>query len=142
MAVPGHDQRDHEFARKYQLPIKQVVAPAEDEQCDIEHEAFVAKGILVNSGKYDGLDFASAFDAIAGALEAIGRGSVTTNYRLRDWGVSRQRYWGSPPTSVRSLRRACYVGVSPMPSSPAHPTTTHCIARCTTVESQTTSSLI
>jgi len=96
MAVPGHDQRDHEFARKYQLPIKQVVAPADDEQCDIEHEAFVAKGILVNSGKYDGLDFASAFDAIAGALEAIGRGSVTTNYRLRDWGVSRQRYWGSP----------------------------------------------
>jgi len=73
-----------------------VVAPADDEQCDIEHEAFVAKGILVNSGKYDGLDFASAFDAIAGALEAIGRGSVTTNYRLRDWGVSRQRYWGSP----------------------------------------------
>ncbi len=96
MAVPGHDQRDHEFARKYQLPIKQVVAPADDEQCDIEHEAFVAKGILVNSGKYDGLDFAAAFDAIAGALEAIGRGSVTTNYRLRDWGVSRQRYWGSP----------------------------------------------
>ena len=96
MAVPGHDQRDHEFARKYQLPIKQVVAPADDEQCDIEHEAFVAKGILVNSGKFDGLDFASAFDAIAGALEAIGRGSVTTNYRLRDWGVSRQRYWGSP----------------------------------------------
>ena len=96
MAVPGHDQRDHEFARKYQLPIKQVVAPADNEQCDIEHEAFVAKGILVNSGKYDGLDFASAFDAIAGALEAIGRGSVTTNYRLRDWGVSRQRYWGSP----------------------------------------------
>jgi leucyl-tRNA synthetase len=96
MAVPGHDQRDHEFARKYQLPIKQVVAPADDEQCDIEHEAFVAKGILVNSGKYDGLDFAAAFDAIAGVLEAIGRGSVTTNYRLRDWGVSRQRYWGSP----------------------------------------------
>ena len=96
MAVPGHDQRDHEFARKYQLPIKQVVAPADNEQCDIEHEAFVAKGILVNSGKYDGLDFAAAFDAIAGALEAIGRGSVTTNYRLRDWGVSRQRYWGSP----------------------------------------------
>ena len=96
MAVPGHDQRDHEFARKYQLPIKQVVAPADDEQFDIEHEAYVAKGILVNSGKYDGLDFASAFDAIAGALEAIGRGSVTTNYRLRDWGVSRQRYWGSP----------------------------------------------
>ncbi len=70
MAVPGHDQRDYEFAKKYQLRIKQVVAPADDEHCDIEHEAFVAKGILVNSGKYDGLDFAAAFDAIAAALEA------------------------------------------------------------------------
>ena len=96
MAVPGHDQRDFEFAKKYQLEIKQVVAPAGDEPCDIENEAFVAKGILVNSGKYDGMDFATAFDAIAAALEAVDHGSVTTNYRLRDWGVSRQRYWGSP----------------------------------------------
>jgi leucyl-tRNA synthetase len=96
MAVPGHDQRDYEFARKYQLQIKQVVTPAGDEPCDIEDEAFVDKGILVNSGKYDGMDFATAFDAIAGDLEAVNHGSVTTNYRLRDWGVSRQRYWGSP----------------------------------------------
>lgn len=96
MAVPGHDQRDYEFARKYQLQIKQVVSPAGDEPCDIEDEAFVDKGILVNSGKYDGMDFATAFDAIASDLEAVNHGSVTTNYRLRDWGVSRQRYWGSP----------------------------------------------
>jgi leucyl-tRNA synthetase len=96
MAVPGHDQRDYEFAKKYQLPIKQVVAPAGDDVCDIDSEAFIAKGLLVNSGDYDGMDFTTAFDAIAAALEAKDRGSVTTNYRLRDWGVSRQRYWGSP----------------------------------------------
>jgi leucyl-tRNA synthetase len=70
MAVPGHDQRDYEFARKYQLQIKQVVTPAGDEPCDIEDEAFVDRGILVNSGKYDGMDFATAFDAIASDLEA------------------------------------------------------------------------
>jgi leucyl-tRNA synthetase len=96
MAVPAHDQRDYEFAKKYQLEIKQVVAPAKDETCDIDSEAFVSKGLLVNSGQYDGLDFSAAFDAIAAALEACDHGSVTTNYRLRDWGVSRQRYWGSP----------------------------------------------
>ena len=96
MAVPAHDQRDYEFAKKYQLLIKQVVAPANNEACDIDTEAFTAKGLLINSGKYDGLDFTAAFDAIAAALEAADHGSVTTNYRLRDWGVSRQRYWGSP----------------------------------------------
>ncbi len=96
MAVPAHDQRDYEFAKKYQLDIKQVIAPAKDEVCDIDSEAFVTKGLLVNSGKYDGLDFNGAFDAIAAALEESDHGSVTTNYRLRDWGVSRQRYWGSP----------------------------------------------
>jgi leucyl-tRNA synthetase len=96
MAVPAHDQRDYEFAHKYQLDIKQVIAPAADENCDLSSEAFVSKGLLVNSGKYDGLDFDGAFDAIAAALEEADQGSVTTNYRLRDWGVSRQRYWGSP----------------------------------------------
>ena len=96
MAVPAHDQRDYEFAKKYQLEIKQVIAPANDETCDLGTEAYTAKGLLINSGKYDGLDFNAAFDAIAGALEAADHGSVTTNYRLRDWGVSRQRYWGSP----------------------------------------------
>ena len=96
MAVPAHDQRDYEFAKKYQLEIKQVIAPANEEPCDLTTEAFTAKGLLINSGSYDGLDFNAAFDAIAGALEAANHGSVTTNYRLRDWGVSRQRYWGSP----------------------------------------------
>ncbi len=96
MAVPAHDQRDFEFAQKYQLNIKQVIAPAAGEDCDISTEAFVNKGLLVNSGKYNGLDFNAAFDAIAAALEQTGHGSVTTNYRLRDWGVSRQRYWGAP----------------------------------------------
>ncbi|SDJ86447.1 leucine--tRNA ligase [Microbulbifer yueqingensis] len=96
MAVPAHDQRDWEFARKYGLPIKQVVAPAGEETIDLESEAFVEKGVLVNSGGFDGLDFEAAFNAIADALAAAGKGRVTTNYRLRDWGVSRQRYWGAP----------------------------------------------
>ncbi|MGB2451187.1 MAG: leucine--tRNA ligase [Porticoccaceae bacterium] len=96
MAVPAHDQRDYEFAKKYQLEIKQVIQPAGDEDCDISSQAFVDKGLLINSGQFDGLDFNGAFDAIATALEAANQGSITTNYRLRDWGVSRQRYWGSP----------------------------------------------
>ena len=96
MAVPAHDQRDYEFAKKYQLEIKQVIQPAGDENCDISSQAFVDKGLLINSGQFDGLDFNGAFDAIATALEAANQGSITTNYRLRDWGVSRQRYWGSP----------------------------------------------
>ncbi|WP_323845173.1 leucine--tRNA ligase [Microbulbifer magnicolonia] len=96
MAVPAHDQRDWEFARKYGLPIEQVVAPASGEAIDLDKEAYTDKGVLVNSGGFDGLDFQAAFDAIADALSAAGKGRVTTNYRLRDWGVSRQRYWGAP----------------------------------------------
>ncbi|WNO09541.1 leucine--tRNA ligase [Teredinibacter sp. KSP-S5-2] len=96
MAVPAHDQRDWEFAKKYGLEIKQVIAPANDEEIDLEKEAFVEKGILVNSGEYDDLDFDSAFEAISQTLIAAKKGQVTTNYRLRDWGVSRQRYWGTP----------------------------------------------
>ena len=96
MAVPAHDQRDYEFAEKYQLPIKQVIAANNDESCDIDNEAFVSKGSLINSGVYDGLDFTAAFDRIAADLEVTNHGTVTTNYRLRDWGVSRQRYWGAP----------------------------------------------
>ncbi len=96
MAVPGHDQRDWEFARKYDLPIKQVVASKDGEEIDLNTAAFVEKGILVNSGEYDGLDFNAAFEALSQTLVAAGKGRVTTNYRLRDWGVSRQRYWGAP----------------------------------------------
>ena len=97
MAVPGHDQRDYEFAGKYQLPVKQVVAPTDATQaCDLSVAAFTEKGVLVNSAEFDGLDFDAAFKAIAAKLAGMGRGEVKVNYRLRDWGVSRQRYWGTP----------------------------------------------
>lgn len=96
MSVPGHDQRDWEFARKYDIPIVQVIEPIGDEACDLAIAAFVDHGRVVNSGSFDGLDFEAAFDAIAAALEAKDSGRRVTNYRLRDWGVSRQRYWGCP----------------------------------------------
>jgi leucyl-tRNA synthetase len=96
MAVPAHDQRDYEFAQKYNLTISQVIAPQNGEEIDLAKAAFTEKGLLVNSGEYDGLDFNAAFDAIASTLEMAGKGQVKTNYRLRDWGVSRQRYWGAP----------------------------------------------
>ena len=96
MAVPAHDQRDFEFAQKYALPIVQVVAPEDGESNGIEQQALTEKGRLVNSGKYNGLSFDQAFSSIAEDLVTSGQGSVTTNYRLRDWGVSRQRYWGAP----------------------------------------------
>ncbi|MCQ8847042.1 leucine--tRNA ligase [Alteromonas stellipolaris] len=98
MAVPGHDQRDWEFATKYGLTIKQVIAPNADakEECDLTASAYTEKGTLINSEKFDGLAFDDAFNNIATALEEKGFGKRKVNYRLRDWGVSRQRYWGSP----------------------------------------------
>ncbi|WP_049723861.1 leucine--tRNA ligase [Gilvimarinus polysaccharolyticus] len=96
MAVPAHDQRDFEFAQKYGLTIQQVIAPKDGSEIDLSQTAFTEKGVLVNSGEYDGLDFKAAFDAIAQTLKAAQKGQVQTNYRLRDWGVSRQRYWGTP----------------------------------------------
>ncbi|MDG1204317.1 MAG: leucine--tRNA ligase [Pseudomonadales bacterium] len=99
MSVPAHDQRDFEFAKKYGLPIKQVVAPAtdSDEVCDIAEAAYVSKkGVLTNSGEFDGLNFGEAFKQIAQALGDKNLGETQVNYRIRDWGVSRQRYWGCP----------------------------------------------
>lgn len=102
MSVPGHDQRDWEFATAYGLPIKQVVAPVEGSEAsvDLSVEAFTEKGVVVNSGEFDGLTSQQAFKKIADWLAAQGLGEVTTNYRLRDWGVSRQRYWGAPVPMV------------------------------------------
>ncbi|WP_036666132.1 leucine--tRNA ligase [Paludibacterium yongneupense] len=97
MAVPAHDERDFEFARKYDLPIKTVVRPADgDAAAEPLAAAVIETGILVNSGEFDGLDFQGAFDRMAAVLEAKGLGAPRTQYRLRDWGISRQRYWGCP----------------------------------------------
>ncbi|KFZ31552.1 leucine--tRNA ligase [Pseudidiomarina salinarum] len=95
MAVPAHDQRDWEFATTYKLPIEPVIAPHSGEG-DISSSAITEKGITINSGPYTGLSSEDAFNAIAAALEKQGIGRRQVNYRLRDWGVSRQRYWGTP----------------------------------------------
>ncbi len=96
MSVPAHDQRDYEFAKKYGIAIKQVIVAADESDDDISEQAFTVKGILKNSGQFDGLTSTDAFNAIAEHLEKQGKGQRKTNFRLRDWGVSRQRYWGAP----------------------------------------------
>ncbi|HBW83224.1 MAG TPA: leucine--tRNA ligase, partial [Gammaproteobacteria bacterium] len=114
MAVPGHDQRDWDFATKYGLKIKQVVEPISSElSCDLSKKAFIEKGRLINSGQFNGLNFAEAFEAIAAYLTERGNGAKAVNYRLRDWGVSRQRYWGAPIPMIN-----CDVcGAVPVPES-------------------------
>ena len=96
MAVPGHDERDYEFASKYNLPIKPVILTQDDQVPDLSQQAYTEHGKLFNSGEFDGLNFEQAFNAIADKLIALGIGNRKVNYRLRDWGVSRQRYWGAP----------------------------------------------
>lgn len=99
MAVPAHDERDWEFAQKYDLAIKQVITSPNETAVSsirIEEGAYTEKGMLINSNQFDGLSSEEAFDAIADALKEMDKGRKTINYRLRDWGVSRQRYWGCP----------------------------------------------
>jgi len=97
MAVPTHDQRDFEFAKKFNLPLIVVIQP-KDRELDAEKmtEAYVDEGVLVNSGQFDGMENTKVLEAIADFLEAEGKGKRTIQYRLRDWGISRQRYWGAP----------------------------------------------
>ncbi|WP_137820131.1 leucine--tRNA ligase [Pseudomonas sp. 2FG] len=97
MAVPAHDERDFEFAHKYQLPIKAVIRTSAGEQTPAPwQDAYGEHGQLINSGEFDGLDFAGAFDALEVALLKKDLGQARTQFRLRDWGISRQRYWGCP----------------------------------------------
>lgn len=98
MAVPAHDQRDFEFAKKYNIPIEVVIQPSEEERLDPEKmkEAYVEHGVMVNSGPFNGLPSEKAKKKIVEHLEVKGFGRGTINYKLRDWGISRQRYWGAP----------------------------------------------
>ncbi|MEL7729782.1 leucine--tRNA ligase [Citromicrobium bathyomarinum] len=116
MAVPAHDQRDFDFATKYDLPIVRVVAARAEDAAAPLTEAESGDGILVNSGQYDGLSVEEGKAAIIGALEAQGRGEGKTVWRLRDWGVSRQRYWGTPIPFIHC--ESCGVVPAPKDSLP------------------------
>ena len=96
MSVPAHDERDFEFAEQYYLKNKQVIKPVDNSACDTSKSAFTEKGILINSGEFSNLNFTQAYEAIASHVIKNKCGARKTNYRLRDWGVSRQRYWGGP----------------------------------------------
>ena len=103
MAVPAHDQRDWEFATNHDIEIRPVIRPADGSEHDFNQSSLISKeGITCNSGQFDGLDFSDACNAVAEYLESHGAGRKTINYRLRDWGVSRQRYWGCPIPVVYS----------------------------------------
>ena len=114
MAVPAHDERDFEFARKYGLPVRVAVVPAEGQpsaRVDASTEAFTEYGVLVGSGEYDGLTSVEAQVRIADAAQQRGFGERTVQYRLKDWGISRQRYWGTPIPMIYCERD----GIVPVP---------------------------
>lgn len=111
MAVPAHDERDFDFARHYSLPVKAVIRPTDEDLQQPLAEAYVEHGVTFDSGEYSGLTFQAAVDAIAAALQAKGLGSKRVQYRLRDWGISRQRYWGCPIPLVHCEN----CGVVPVP---------------------------
>ena len=104
MSVPAHDQRDWEFAKKYGLPVRQVIFPEDGSDADVGAGAFAEKGTLGDSGELSGLSSEEAFARTAKLLEERGAGGARTNYRLRDWGISRQRYWGAPIPIVHCER--------------------------------------
>lgn len=113
MSVPAHDQRDFEFARAFGLPIRQVIFPTAGEVVDLNREAFTAKGVLKNSEQFNGMTSDQAFVAIAEHLERAGQGQRRVNFRLRDWGISRQRYWGTPIPIINCTR----CGAVPVPAN-------------------------
>src|SRR5690606_13005149 len=113
MAVPAHDQRDFEFARKYNLPIRVVVRPADGEAAnpDALEAAYADDGVVVESGEWSGLPSAEARARMTAHAKAKGFGEGTVQYRLKDWGISRQRYWGTPIPMVYCERD----GIQPVP---------------------------